>query len=204
VASSGLERRSPADRPDATCWDSRYTLYVIVSGFLVAIAVGVPRPDDRLVAFAKNLLPLLFFADRRIAIAPSSPSGWACRLFPIFSSPSDLFLPHRHQRSRAEVASSGNGSSVPSMGATRWQMFSKFAFALPFLFAGLKVAITLAVVGAIVGEWVGSEGAGYVLLLANGNWTRRSLLPSFDPGAMGMGLFFVWVLENCSSPACFG
>ena len=58
-----------------------------------------------------------------------------------------------------------------SMGMRRWPMFRKvrFYFALPFLFAGLKVAITLSVVGAIVGEWVGSErGLGYVLLMANG------------------------------------
>jgi NitT/TauT family transport system permease protein len=36
--------------------------------------------------------------------------------------------------------------------------------------AGLKVAVTLAVVGAVVGEFVGAtEGLGYVLLVANGN-----------------------------------
>jgi NitT/TauT family transport system permease protein len=59
-----------------------------------------------------------------------------------------------------------------TMGASRWQTFRKIRFpnALPHLMAGEKVAVTLAVVGAVVGEFVGaSEGLGYVLLLANGN-----------------------------------
>ena len=43
--------------------------------------------------------------------------------------------------------------------------------ALPHVFSGLKVAITLAIVGAIVAEWVGSDrGLGYLLLVANGNF----------------------------------
>jgi NitT/TauT family transport system permease protein len=42
--------------------------------------------------------------------------------------------------------------------------------ALPSVFAGLKISITLAVVGAVVGEFVGGQGGlGYLLLIANGN-----------------------------------
>jgi NitT/TauT family transport system permease protein len=42
---------------------------------------------------------------------------------------------------------------------------------LPALFSGLKVSVTLAVVGAVVGEFVGSNsGIGYVLQVANGNF----------------------------------
>ena len=43
--------------------------------------------------------------------------------------------------------------------------------ALPQIFSGLKVSVTLAVVGAVVGEFVGSNsGIGYVLQVANGNF----------------------------------
>jgi NitT/TauT family transport system permease protein len=48
-------------------------------------------------------------------------------------------------------------------------MFSKiqFPFALPEIFSGLKVGIALAVVGAIVAEFVAARsGLGYVLIVA--------------------------------------
>jgi NitT/TauT family transport system permease protein len=40
---------------------------------------------------------------------------------------------------------------------------------MPAIFAGLKISITLAVVGAVVGEFVGGDaGLGYLLMVANG------------------------------------
>ena len=43
--------------------------------------------------------------------------------------------------------------------------------ALPFFFAGAKVAITLSVIGAVVGEFVRSDkGLGYVILSATSYW----------------------------------
>lgn len=58
-----------------------------------------------------------------------------------------------------------------TMGLTTAQMFRKIYLphALPSLFGGLKVCVTLAVVGAVVGEFVGSDrGLGYLILLASG------------------------------------
>lgn len=57
-----------------------------------------------------------------------------------------------------------------SMRATRTQMFFRFQLplALPGVFSGLKVSVALAVVGAVIAEWVGAnEGLGYLLLSAN-------------------------------------
>jgi len=56
-----------------------------------------------------------------------------------------------------------------SLRASRWQIFSKVQFpaALPYIVTGSKVAVTLAVIGAVIGEFVGSsEGLGYLLLTA--------------------------------------
>ncbi|HJU22362.1 MAG TPA: ABC transporter permease [Casimicrobiaceae bacterium] len=58
-----------------------------------------------------------------------------------------------------------------SMGAPQWKTFAKIRIpaALPNIFAGLKVASTLAVVGAVVGEFIGADrGLGYQLIVANG------------------------------------
>ncbi|MEN3320599.1 MAG: NitT/TauT family transport system permease protein [Mycobacterium sp.] len=59
-----------------------------------------------------------------------------------------------------------------TMGASKLKTFLKIRFpaSLPQLMSGLKVAATLAVTGAVVGEFVGAnEGLGYVILQANGN-----------------------------------
>ena len=53
-----------------------------------------------------------------------------------------------------------------SMGASRWQMFYivRWPHALPSLFAGLKIAATYSVMGAVIGEWLGSSsGLGVYL-----------------------------------------
>ena len=57
------------------------------------------------------------------------------------------------------------------MGLSGFQTFRliRFPNALPSIFAGLKISITLAVVGAVVGEFVGGDsGLGYQLMVANG------------------------------------
>ena len=57
-----------------------------------------------------------------------------------------------------------------SLRANWLQIFMKVQFpaALPFIFAGSKVAVTLAVIGAVIGEFIGSiNGLGNVLLSAN-------------------------------------
>lgn len=58
-----------------------------------------------------------------------------------------------------------------SLQASRWQTFLKLEVpaSLPVLFGGLKVSVTLAVIGAVVGEFVGADrGLGYLVNLARG------------------------------------
>jgi NitT/TauT family transport system permease protein len=53
-----------------------------------------------------------------------------------------------------------------SYGASSWQMFTKLTlpFALPLIFAGLKLAMSFALIGAIVAEFVGSARGMGVLI----------------------------------------
>ena len=56
---------------------------------------------------------------------------------------------------------------VRSLKGSRWQLFSKVQLpgALPYIFSGMKVAAILAVAGAVVGEFLGSDkGLGYLML----------------------------------------
>ncbi len=56
---------------------------------------------------------------------------------------------------------------VRTLRASPWQIFTKIQLpgSLPYLFSGMKVAVVLAVAGAIVGEFIASqEGLGYLML----------------------------------------
>ena len=56
---------------------------------------------------------------------------------------------------------------VRTLKGSRWQIFTKIQLpgALPYIFSGMKVAAILAVAGAVVGEFLGSDrGLGYLML----------------------------------------
>lgn len=58
-----------------------------------------------------------------------------------------------------------------SLQATRWQILTKLEIpaAMPVLLGGLKIGVTLAVIGAVVAEFVGADrGLGYLINLARG------------------------------------
>ena len=65
-----------------------------------------------------------------------------------------------------------------TMGATRKDIFWKYSVptALPHFFSGLKVAVTLSVIGAAIGEWLGAQaGLGYF---------SRRMMTQFDGAAV--------------------
>jgi NitT/TauT family transport system permease protein len=87
-----------------------------------------------------------------------------------------------------------------SLKCTRWQIFWKIQVpaALPFIFSGAKVAVTLAVIGAVIGEFVGSNsGLGNLVLVANAQvnsplvWASLVFL-----SALGMLLYAAVVLAE--------
>lgn len=85
-------------------------------------------------------------------------------------------------------------SASPSQ--TFWKV--QFPAAMPFIISGAKVAVTLAVIGAVIGEFVGSnEGLGNLLLSANSQldgplaWAALVWL-----SILGIGLFFLVVVAE--------
>jgi NitT/TauT family transport system permease protein len=94
---------------------------------------------------------------------------------------------------------------VRTLRASRWQVFAKIRFpsALPYIFAGLKLAATMSVTGAIVGEFVASElGLGSLIITGGVTLETSSIFASLILIAlMGLALYGVVVaLEQLMAP----
>jgi NitT/TauT family transport system permease protein len=95
---------------------------------------------------------------------------------------------------------------VRSMGGSRWQAFWKIRLpsALPSIFGGFKVAITFAVVGTIVAEFVGSDhGLGYILVLARGNLDTVTVFAAIL-WLIAIGFLFYFAVEVAERVALRG
>lgn len=154
------------------------TMYEAVAGFLLGVAIGVPCA--LLIVWSepmgRALMPLLIFSQTipKVAIAPLFLLWFGFGILPkiivaflICFFPIVISMATGLQSVEREML-----ELVRSMSATNFQVFLKARIptSLPYLFSGLKVSITLSVIGAIVGEFVGSnEGLGYLVLVANGN-----------------------------------
>jgi NitT/TauT family transport system permease protein len=79
--------------------------------------------------------------------------------------------------------------------ASAWQTFTKLRVptALPFLFAGLRVAIVLSVVGAVVGEYVGANrGLGALIIASQGTMDTSLMFAVLVLlTVIGVGLYLV-------------
>ena len=154
------------------------TTWETVIGFGIAAAVGVLVAVVMVYSSTveKTVYPLILFAQviPKIAIAPlfivwlgfgPSPKILVAVLMAFFPIVISCLAGLRTVDPEILELTS-------TMGASRFKTFMKIRFpaSLPQLMSGLKVAATLAVTGAVVGEFVGSnEGLGYVILQANGN-----------------------------------
>jgi NitT/TauT family transport system permease protein len=98
---------------------------------------------------------------------------------------------------------------MDSLGASEREKFFKISlpWAMPYIFAALKISITLAIVGAVVGEFVAAgEGLGYVINSANISLDTTLMFAAIVVlSALGVALFLVVVmLERVVMPAAAG
>lgn len=80
------------------------------------------------------------------------------------------------------------------MGAGYWQSLRLlyWPWALPHFFAGLKVGVSVATIGAVIGEWVGAQrGLGFLMIQANARLKVDVVFAAILwLAAMGVGLWF--------------
>jgi NitT/TauT family transport system permease protein len=161
---------------DALLRESWPTFLESVLGFLLAVVIGIPFAVCVASSRVLNLTlyPILIATQSipKVAIAPIIlvwfGLGMQSKLVIAFLVAFFPIVVDTAAGIRATPA--GLLELARSLRASPLQIFLKIQFpaALPFIFAGAKVAVTLAVIGAVIGEFVGSiDGLGNLLLTAN-------------------------------------
>ena len=94
---------------------------------------------------------------------------------------------------------------MKTMGASKWSFYLKIQLptSMPYLFSGLRVAIAMSVIGAVIGEWVGSsEGLGYLMIRSKPQFqTERVFAAIVILSFIGVGLFsLITYLEKIFVP----
>lgn len=184
---------------------SLWTGIAVIGGFALAVAVAIPlammivisAPLGRLLyppmvatqAIPKIALAPLFIVWFGFGLLPKVGIAFLIAFFPIAI---DTIAGLRS-------VEPGLIQLARSMGAPAYRVFLKLRFpnALPMVFSGFKVASTLAVVGALTGEFVGADkGLGYILLQATGNLNTPLLFATIIVLSI-LALVFFYLVELC-------
>ena len=166
-------------------WDnSLYTLFETLVGFGVALSGGLVfavlldiSPFLRQAVYpllvASQTVPLVAIAPLLIiwfgyTLVPKIIVVWLVCFFPIVVAGVDGFAATDPETTRL----------FKSLNATGWQIFWKLRLpsALPFLFSGIRIAITYSVAGAIFGEYVGAEKGLGIFIQRAKNSFRNDLI----------------------------
>jgi NitT/TauT family transport system permease protein len=178
---------------------SLQTIWSILTGYVAAaaFALTISALMIRFPLFERLVMPIFVGLQSvpKIAIAPLIlvwvGAGVASKIlvvasiafFPIVINTMTGF--HQVDRGLADV--------FRSVAATERQTFLKLRlpYAMPYIFAGLRIATTLAVLGAIVAEWLAaSNGLGYLVLSGSFNFnTARSFAAIIALAVIGTSFF---------------
>jgi NitT/TauT family transport system permease protein len=179
------------------------TTYEMLLGYAMAVGIAIPlaiaiTASQRFDRFVTPQM-LFFQVVPKVAIAPlflvwfgvgTTPKVLVAFLISFFPIVIDAAVGLRSMSSEMR-------DLARSMGASRWQVFAQFRLptSLPYLFSGLKVAATLAVAGAVVGEFVGADkGLGYLLLVTNSNMETALMFATIVALTI-IGLVFFYAVE---------
>ena len=182
-------------------YEAGVTSYEILLGFGLSLIVGVPLAvvlaHSR--AFERAIYPLIIGSQTipKVALAPLFLAWFGFGIGPkIIIVVLMAFFPIVSNSVVGLKSLSPEMLNLArSMGATRFQIFRRFQLpnSLPGIFAGMKVAIVLAVIGAVVAEFVGADrGLGYLIMMATADLdVARQFAAIVMLSAIGMVLFAI-------------
>ncbi|NLS07269.1 ABC transporter permease [Rhizobium sp. P32RR-XVIII] len=174
--------------------NSVFTFYTTLAGFAVAVVVGVflGMLVGAMPSVYRGLYPIMVGLNSipKVAIVPILVIWFGIGMMPaILTAFSIAFFPIMVNVATGLATIEPELQDVlRALGASRWQILRKVGLprAMPFLFASLKVAITLAFIGSVVAETVASDrGIGYLMMSASAR---------FDVPLVFAGLFVIAIM----------
>jgi NitT/TauT family transport system permease protein len=156
------------------------TLLGLVSGSLLGMAIGLLLPQLRLVSnvfepflMVLNGIPVIVIAPLFILwLGLGIPSKIGISVYIVFFA---MFIPVYTASLRLDTTFV---DALRVMGASRSQIFWKVIVpsSLPSVYTGLKIGSGLALIGAVIGEFVASRaGLGHMILYASGTLDTPTL-----------------------------
>lgn len=92
----------------------------------------------------------------------------------------------------------GHRDVMVALNAPRWKVFTRLEFpsALPYLLTGMEVGIVFAIIGAVVGEYLGgNSGLGYVLIAKMNAFDTAGLFATIVH-LTALGFVFYWLMRS--------
>jgi ABC-type nitrate/sulfonate/bicarbonate transport system permease component len=160
------------------------TLGVLAAGYVLGAALGIALAVLMVVVppIRAAVFPLVVASQTipKIAIAPLLILWFGVGAEPkIFIIALLAFFPVLvNTVTGLEGTDRGHLELMHSVDAGLWHVYRhvRLPSAVPHIFAGLKLALTVSVIGAVVGEWVvGNRGLGYLLLAYNSSLQTAKL-----------------------------
>jgi len=184
---------------DLLAENSVITLQEALAGLAVSITLGVGLAllIEAIAPVRRGLYPLLVGSQTLpvVVIAPLFVLWFGFGITPkIFVVTLYTFFPITVAfASGLAVADAEAQMLMRTLGASRMQTLRLLQVpqALPYLFTGLRIAVTYAMVGALFAEWAGSKGGlgNYVLLMRNSFRTDMVLAAIFLIAVLSLGMF---------------
>lgn len=161
-------------------WPHAYqTLYTTLIGFAIGVAIGVilgvAVGSSRLIY--ETVYPLLigFYSIPKVAIVPIFVIWFGSGTVPAILTAvvMCIFPVVVNVATGLATVEPELEDVLRALGATKWDILTKVGLprSMPYLFASLKIAVTLAFVGAVLSESVASNrGIGNMMVIASGQF----------------------------------
>jgi NitT/TauT family transport system permease protein len=152
-----------------------YTLYETIAGFLIAVIVGIGLGAllGNTPWLERTLNPLIVGLQvmPKIALVPLFVVwfGFGPTSKVVMAAVLAFFPVMTNTIIGIKSVERGHRDVMTSLNASRWQSLREVELqaSLPFILTGMEVGIVLAIIGAIVGEYLGgSNGLGYMAVAA--------------------------------------